>query len=134
MGVWQGVAIDCLKFYPGPPCPPLLRPAGGPPLKRPYGRFRSGTPADGRPAAILSTLLNNPRRAPNFDVQINSGSSRRVFLLHRFKLSVSPERTTDYRLQTTDYRLLTTDYRLQTTDYRLQTTDYRLQTTDYSMV
>jgi hypothetical protein len=29
MGVWQGVAMDSLKFHPGPPCPTLLRPAGG---------------------------------------------------------------------------------------------------------
>jgi hypothetical protein len=29
----------------GPPCSTLLRPAGGQPLKRSYGRFRSGPPA-----------------------------------------------------------------------------------------
>jgi hypothetical protein len=44
-GVWQGVAMDSLKFHPGPPCPTHLRPAGGPPLKRPYIRFRGGPPA-----------------------------------------------------------------------------------------
>jgi hypothetical protein len=33
MGAWQGVAMDSLKFHPGPPCPTLLRPAGGPLLK-----------------------------------------------------------------------------------------------------
>jgi hypothetical protein len=27
MGVWQGVAMDSLKFHPGPPYPTLLRPA-----------------------------------------------------------------------------------------------------------
>jgi hypothetical protein len=27
MGVWQGVALDTLKFYLGPPCPTLLCPA-----------------------------------------------------------------------------------------------------------
>jgi hypothetical protein len=32
IGVWQGVAIDSLKFHLGPPCPTLLRLAGGPPL------------------------------------------------------------------------------------------------------
>jgi hypothetical protein len=42
MGVWQGVAMDSLKFHSGLPCPPLLRPAGEPPLKRPYSHFRSG--------------------------------------------------------------------------------------------
>jgi hypothetical protein len=44
MGVRQGVAMDSLKFYPGPICPTLLRPAGGPPLKRPNGHFRGDLP------------------------------------------------------------------------------------------
>jgi hypothetical protein len=34
MGVCQGVAMDSLKFHPGPPCPTLPCPVGGPPLKR----------------------------------------------------------------------------------------------------
>jgi hypothetical protein len=42
MGGWQGVAKDCLKFYLGLPCLTLLRPLGGPPLKRPYGCYRGG--------------------------------------------------------------------------------------------
>jgi hypothetical protein len=46
VGVWQGVAMDSLKFHPGPPCPTLLRPAGGPPPKRPYSRFGGGPPAE----------------------------------------------------------------------------------------
>jgi len=45
MGVWQGVAMDSLTFHPGPPCPTFLRPTGGPPLKRPHGRFRGGSSA-----------------------------------------------------------------------------------------
>jgi hypothetical protein len=49
MGAWQGVAMDSLKFHPGPPCPTLLCPAGGPSLKRPYGRFR-GDPHAGQAA------------------------------------------------------------------------------------
>jgi hypothetical protein len=56
-GVWQGVAMDFLKFYPDPPCPTLLRLAGGPHLKRPDGRFRGGL----RPS---STRLNTLRRTP----------------------------------------------------------------------
>jgi hypothetical protein len=28
MGVWQGVAMDCLKFHPDPLCPTLLHPVG----------------------------------------------------------------------------------------------------------
>lgn len=34
MGIGQGVALDTLKFHPGCPCPTLLRPTDGPPLKR----------------------------------------------------------------------------------------------------
>jgi hypothetical protein len=45
MGVWQGVAMDSLKFHPGPACPILLNPDGSDPLKRPYGLFRGGPPA-----------------------------------------------------------------------------------------
>jgi hypothetical protein len=33
MEVWQEVAMDSLKFHPGPPCPTILRPVDGPPLK-----------------------------------------------------------------------------------------------------
>jgi hypothetical protein len=42
MGVWQGVSMDSLKYHSSSPCPTLLRPAGGPPLKRlvwSYGRL-----------------------------------------------------------------------------------------------
>jgi hypothetical protein len=31
MGVWQGIAMDSLKFYLGWSCPNFLRPASGPP-------------------------------------------------------------------------------------------------------
>jgi hypothetical protein len=37
--IWQGVSTDSLKFHPGLQCPSIPRPAGGPPSKRPYGRF-----------------------------------------------------------------------------------------------
>jgi hypothetical protein len=49
MGVWQGVAIESLKYHLGPPCRNFLRPEGGPPLKRLLGRFKGG-PAAGRAA------------------------------------------------------------------------------------
>jgi hypothetical protein len=39
---WQGVSTDSLTFYPVPPCPTLLCPMGGPPLKRPYSCFWGG--------------------------------------------------------------------------------------------
>jgi hypothetical protein len=56
MGVWQGVAMDSLKFHLGPPCPTLLRLMGGPLLKRPYGYFRGCLPT--------SILLDTQRRTP----------------------------------------------------------------------
>jgi hypothetical protein len=46
VGVWQRVAIDSLKFHLGLPCPSLLRPVGGPPLKRPCSSFWGGPPAE----------------------------------------------------------------------------------------
>jgi hypothetical protein len=46
MGIWKWVEMDSPMFHPGLPCLTLLRPAGGPPLKRPYGRFRDGLPAE----------------------------------------------------------------------------------------
>jgi hypothetical protein len=45
MDAWEGMAMDSIKFHPDPTCPTLLRPAGGPPLKRPYDHFRGGLPA-----------------------------------------------------------------------------------------
>jgi hypothetical protein len=57
MSVWQGVAKDSLKFHPSPPCPTLLHPAGGPPLKLgPCGLFRVGH------LRAFSTPLDTPRR------------------------------------------------------------------------
>jgi hypothetical protein len=49
MGIWQGVAMDFLKFHLGPPYPNLLRPAGRLPLKCFYGCF-SGGPSTGQAA------------------------------------------------------------------------------------
>jgi hypothetical protein len=49
------VAMDSLKFHLGSPCPTILRPAGGPPLKRPCGCFRGGLPTG--PPAACSRLL-----------------------------------------------------------------------------
>jgi hypothetical protein len=48
MGVWQGVpvAMNSLKFDPGPPCPILLRPALSFYALRPYSCFRDGLPAE----------------------------------------------------------------------------------------
>jgi hypothetical protein len=68
MGLWQGMTMYSVKFHPGPPCPTLLHPAGGIPLRLPYDRFWGGPPAGrgacGRPlpfwtphAARLCLLL-----------------------------------------------------------------------------
>jgi hypothetical protein len=53
MGVWQGVATDSLRFYPGPPCPTLLRPAGEPPLKRLHVVSGMARPQGEQPAAVF---------------------------------------------------------------------------------
>jgi hypothetical protein len=45
-GNWEGVAMDSLRFYLGPPSSTLLRPAAEPPLKLRYGRIRGGPPAE----------------------------------------------------------------------------------------
>jgi hypothetical protein len=59
------------KGWSGPPCPTPLRPAGGPPLKRPHGCFRGGlrpssTPLDtprGKPM-LCEVLKHPPRNSP----------------------------------------------------------------------
>jgi hypothetical protein len=53
IGVWQGVAMDSLKFHLGPRCPAFLRPAGGARLKRPFGRFRGGHLQSRRLASVF---------------------------------------------------------------------------------
>jgi hypothetical protein len=62
--VWQGVSMDSLKFHSGPPCPTLLRLAGGTPPKQLYGRFWGGEPACRRAGGLRlsSTPLDTPRR------------------------------------------------------------------------
>jgi hypothetical protein len=44
IGVWQGVAMDSLKWNSGPLCLTLLCPGGRPPFKCPYRRFKVGLP------------------------------------------------------------------------------------------
>jgi hypothetical protein len=52
MGVWQGVAMDSLKFHRRPPCYTFLHPAGRLPLKWPY----VACPQVGRQAAVFYPL------------------------------------------------------------------------------
>jgi hypothetical protein len=55
------VATDSLKFHPGPPCPTLLHPVGGPALKR----QSQGWPAHKASGLWPSfTPLDTPRRTP----------------------------------------------------------------------
>jgi hypothetical protein len=60
MGVWQWVALDSLKFHPGPPCPTFLYPSGGAPLKWPYGCFRGDPPAGLAACGRLLPLGSTP--------------------------------------------------------------------------
>jgi hypothetical protein len=57
MGVWQGVAMDSLKFYPGLLGPALLSPAGEPP----WGGLPAGKPAG---LQLCFNPLDTPRRSP----------------------------------------------------------------------
>jgi hypothetical protein len=50
------VAKESLTFHVGPPCPTLLRPVGGPSLKRPYGRVTGSPPAGHAACACLLPL------------------------------------------------------------------------------
>jgi hypothetical protein len=53
IGVWQGVAMDFLKFHPGPPYPTLLRSAGGPPLKGLTAIYGVARPQGEWPVAVF---------------------------------------------------------------------------------
>jgi hypothetical protein len=56
-GVWQAVAMDSLKFHPDLPCPTLRLPAGGLPMKCPYG---VASPQGERPAAVFYPFGHPP--------------------------------------------------------------------------
>jgi hypothetical protein len=72
-GLWQVVAMVSLKFQPGPLCPNLLRPAGGPTLKllRPFQGWPAGRPQGGRPAAAFYLGGHPTPHAVRFSVTIN---------------------------------------------------------------
>jgi hypothetical protein len=53
------------KVSPGLPCVTLLRPAGRPPLKQPYGYFRGDRPI-GQASAAVFNPLDTPRHTPMF--------------------------------------------------------------------
>jgi hypothetical protein len=78
MGVWHGVVMDSLKYHPGPPCPTLLRPTGGSPLKRPYGRFRGDLPTE-RAAVFYPFEHHSPYAyAPKRKLNLNRLSQGRA--------------------------------------------------------
>jgi hypothetical protein len=53
--IWFNFKVNLSNFLP---CPTLLGPTGGPPLKQPYSRFRGGLQG-GRPVAIFC-LFRHP--------------------------------------------------------------------------
>jgi sugar phosphate permease len=64
IGVWQGVAMDSLKYPSGPPCLTLLRPAGRRPMVvfYPFGHpvplmFIASSPAFGRDVTVNAVLM-----------------------------------------------------------------------------
>jgi hypothetical protein len=61
MGVWQGMAIESLKFYPGLPCPNHVPPAGRPPLKQLLQGWSTCRAVNRQPSF---THLDTPRRTP----------------------------------------------------------------------
>jgi len=79
--VREGVSTDSLKFHVGPPCPTLIRPAGEPPPKRPYGRL-GGVPLTGRVACgrLLPPWILLPARAwiPDNIIRLVLESLRRL--------------------------------------------------------
>jgi hypothetical protein len=84
IAVWQGISTNSLKFHPGPSCPTLLRPAGGPSPKRPYGCFWGGL----RP---FSTPLDTPAvrawlKQPDYQEVSDNGSAQRYHSLFSFNL------------------------------------------------
>jgi hypothetical protein len=80
MSIWQGVAMDSLNFHPGLPCPTLLRPVDGPPLKWPYGCFRCGPPAGQATCGPSSTPMDTPHRTPMFEARFPDGPTLRIVL------------------------------------------------------
>jgi hypothetical protein len=60
--VREGVSTYSLKFHAGPPCPTLIRPAGGPPPKRPYSRLGGGPPTGRAACGRLLPPLDTPSR------------------------------------------------------------------------
>jgi hypothetical protein len=69
MGVWQGVAIYCLKYHQGRPCPTHhLRVYL--PLKRPFGCSSGGHPQGRRPVGVFYRL-GHPRPCTSASVCID---------------------------------------------------------------
>jgi hypothetical protein len=64
MGVWQGVAMESLKFHPGLPCPTLLCPAGGLPLEQTSWPFQVWPVCRAGGLRPSFTPLDTSRRAP----------------------------------------------------------------------
>jgi hypothetical protein len=87
MGVWQGVAMDFLKFHPGPPCPTLLLPT-----------FVSGVacPQSGRPAAIFYPFEHH---TPYTYVNLQHIDLSSIFG-NEYLFGTGPERAKTFRMNT----------------------------------
>jgi hypothetical protein len=74
---WQ--RVDFLKFHPGPPCPTLLHPAGGTPLKRPRTAVSGvARPQGGRPAAVFYPFGHPTPYASRFRPTVERRTNGRV--------------------------------------------------------
>jgi hypothetical protein len=83
--------MDSLKFHPGPPCLTLISPAGGPPLKRPYGHFRGGLPTEHAACGRLLPLWTpHAVRLWNFASKMFPVSDRGVAMVARVDALPAP--------------------------------------------
>jgi hypothetical protein len=64
IGVWQGVAMDSLKFHPSLPCPTLYALRAGHPKNGLTDVFRGGSPAGQAVCGRLLPLKTPARRTP----------------------------------------------------------------------
>jgi hypothetical protein len=83
--------MDSLKFHQGLPCPTLLRPTGGSPLRRPFGRFRHGSPAGHSACGLWPSFTPSatPRRAPEATRKCGGGGRRRDDVTTKSQISVT---------------------------------------------
>jgi hypothetical protein len=75
MDIWQGVAMDSLKYHSDPPCSTLLPPPGRQPLKReacPAGRVACGLLLPFWTPHAVRLEWKGEERGDQLEFQINS--------------------------------------------------------------